>query len=60
MPTREGQLEHLLKKIKDKNLFNENTYQKIYPCGFKPTTIYSIPRCYLILLTFPFDQLFVP
>ena len=44
MPTREGQLQHLLKKIKEKNLFNENTYQKIYPCGFKPTTIYSIPK----------------
>ena len=44
MSTREGQSQHLLKKIKEKNLFNENTYQKIYPCGFKPTTIYSIPK----------------
>ena len=33
--TREGQLQRFLRKIKDKNLFDENTYKKIYPCGSK-------------------------
>ena len=29
--TREGQLQCFLRKIKDKNIFDENTYKEIYP-----------------------------
>ena len=31
-------------KIKDKNIFDENTYKKIYPCSSKPATIYVLPK----------------
>ena len=61
--TREGQLQRFLRKIKDKNLFDENTYKKIYPSGSKPAIIYGLPkhiRYYLILMTFLFDQLSLP
>ena len=37
--TGERQLQRFLRKMKDKNLFQENTYKKIYPCGSKPDTI---------------------
>ena len=39
-----------LRKIKDKNLFDENTYKKIYPCVFKPPTIYGLPKTHKMLL----------
>ena len=42
--TREGQLQQFLRKIKDKNFFDENTFKKIYPCGSKLATIYGIPK----------------
>ena len=42
--TRERQLQRFLRKIKDKYLFDENTYKKIYPCGSKPATIYGLPK----------------
>ena len=42
--TREGQLKRFLKKIKDKNLFDQKKYKKIHPCGFKPATIYGLPK----------------
>ena len=61
--TGEGQLQGFLRKIKDKNLFVENTYKKIYPSGSKPAIIYGLPkhiRYYLILMTFLFDQLSLP
>ena len=63
MSTREGQLQHLLKKIKKKNLFNENTYQKfilVVSNRLLFTVFLKQIRCYLILMTFLFDQLFVP
>ena len=47
--TREGQLQCFLRKIKDKNLFNENTYKKIYPCSSKPATIYGLPKIHKML-----------
>ena len=37
-------------KIKEKNLFDENTYKKIYPCGSKPATIYVLPKTHKMLL----------
>ena len=47
--TREGQLQSFLRKIKDKNLFDENTYEKIYPCGSKPATFYGLPKTHKML-----------
>ena len=47
--TREGQLQRFLRKIKDKNLFDENMYKKIYPCGSKLATIYSLPKTHKML-----------
>ena len=37
-------MQRFLRKIKDKNLFDENTYKKIYPCGSKPGTFYGLPK----------------
>ena len=47
--TREGQLQRFLRKIKDKILFDENTYKKNYPCGSKPATIYGLPKRHKML-----------
>ena len=47
--TREGQLQRFLRKIKDKGLFDDNTYKKIYPSGSKPVTIYGFPKTYKLL-----------
>ena len=33
-----------MRKIKDKNLFDENTYKKVYPCGCKPANIYGLSK----------------
>ena len=38
-----------MRKIKDKNLFSENTYKKIYTCGSKPATIYGLPKTHKML-----------
>ena len=43
-----AELQHFLRKIKDKNLF-ENTYKKISPCGSKLVTIYSFPKTHKML-----------
>ena len=47
--TREGQLQRFLRKIKDKGLFDDNTYKKIYPSGSKPATIYGLPKTHKLL-----------
>ena len=47
--TREGQLQRVLRKNKDKGLFDDNTYKKIYPSGSKPATIYGIPKTHKLL-----------
>ena len=47
--TREGQLQRFLGKIKDKNIFDENAYKKIYPCGSKPATICGLPKTHKML-----------
>ena len=52
--TREGQLQRFLRKIKDKNLFDENMNKKIYPCGSKPATIYGLPKTHK--MSFDFDD----
>ena len=47
--TRKGQLQRFLRKIKDKNLFDENTYKKVCPCGSKPAAIYGLPKTHKML-----------
>ena len=47
--TREGQLQRFLRKVKDKGLFDDNTYKKIYPSGSKPATIYGLPKTHKLL-----------
>ena len=42
--TRERQLQDFLRINKDKNLFDENTYKKIYSCGSKLASIYGLPK----------------
>ena len=37
-------MQRFLREIKDKNLFDENTYKKIYPCGSKPASIYGLRK----------------
>ena len=38
-----------MRKITDRNLFNENAYKKIYPCGSKPASIYGLPKTHKML-----------
>ena len=47
--TREEQLQRFLRKINDKNLFDENTYKKLYPWGSKLATIYGLPKTHKVL-----------
>ena len=42
-------MQRFLRKIKDKNLFDENKYKKLYPCGSKPATIYGLPKTHKML-----------
>ena len=37
------------KEIKDKSLFDDNTYKKIYPSGSTPATIYGLPKTHKLL-----------
>ena len=41
---REGSLQHFLRKLKLKNFFNENEYDKLYPSGSAPARIYGTPK----------------
>ena len=38
-----------MRKIKDKNIFDENTYKKIYLCGSKLATIYRLSKIHKML-----------
>ena len=40
---REDSLQRFLRKSKQKNVFNENEYDKLYP-GFAPARIYGTPK----------------
>ena len=48
--TREGQSQRFLREIKDKNLFDKNTYKETYSCGSKPATIYGLPNTHNMLI----------
>ena len=41
---REASLQRFLCKLKQKNFFNENEYDKLYPAGSAPARIYGIPK----------------
>ena len=41
---REASLKHFLHKFKQKNFFNENEYDKLYPSGSAPARIYGTPK----------------
>ena len=41
---REASLQRFLRKLKQKNFFNEIDYDKLYPSGSAPTCIYGTPK----------------
>ena len=41
---REASLQRFLRKLKQRNLFNENEYDKLYPSGSAPARTYSTPK----------------
>ena len=41
---REGQLQRFLRKLKNKQFFTKEVYDKIYPSGSKPASIYGLPK----------------
>ena len=41
---REASLQRFLRKLKQKNFFNENEYDKLYPSGSAPAYIYGTPK----------------
>ena len=41
---REASLQRFLRKLKQKNLFNEIEYDKLYPSGSAPARIYGTPK----------------
>ena len=42
--TREASLQRFLHMLKQKNFFNENEYDKLYPSGSAPARIYGTPK----------------
>ena len=41
---REASLQCFLRKLKQRNVFNENEYYKLYPSGSAPARIYDTPK----------------
>ena len=41
---REISLRHFLNKLKQKDFFDENEYDKLYPSGSAPARIYGTPK----------------
>ena len=41
---REASLQHFLRKLKQKNFFNEIEYDKLYPSGSAPACVYGTPK----------------
>ena len=41
---REASLQRFLHKLKQKNFFNKNEYDKFYPSGSAPAPIYGTPK----------------
>ena len=43
---REASLRRFLRKLRQKSIFNEIEYNKLYPCGSAPAHIYGTPKMY--------------
>ena len=41
---REGQFQYFLRELKNKQFFEKEVYDKIYPYSSKPSSIYSLPK----------------
>ena len=41
---REGQFQQFLRTLKNKDFFTDESYDKIYPSGSKPASIYGLPK----------------
>ena len=46
MLLRKGQLQRFLRKLKNKQFFTKEVYDKIYPSGSKRDSIYGLPNIY--------------
>ena len=46
---REASLQRFLRKLKQKNFFNENEYDKLYYSGSAPGRIYGTPNSHLVI-----------
>ena len=54
---RETSLQRFLRKLKQKNLFNENKYNRLYPSGSAPARIYDTPKMHIFSSTDTFPKL---
>ena len=53
---REASLQRFLRKLKLKNVFNENEYDKLYPSGSAPARIYLTPKIHEFLSSDSFPK----
>ena len=56
---REASLQRFLRKLKQKNFFNENEYDKLYPSGSAPARIYGTPKMHKFSPSDSFPKLIV-
>ena len=54
---REASLQRFLRKLKQKNFFNEIEYDKLYPSGSAPARIYGTPKMHKFSSTDSFPKL---
>ena len=54
---REASLQRFLRKLKQKNFFNEIEYDKLYPSGSAPARIYGTPKMHKFLSSDSFPKL---
>ena len=53
----EASLQRFLPKLKHKNFFNKNEYDKLYPVGSAPGLIYGTPKMHKFSFSDPFSKL---
>ena len=54
---REASLQRFLRKLKQKNFFNEIEYDKLYPSRSAPARIYGTPKMHKLSFSDPFPKL---
>ena len=54
---REASLQRFLRKLKQKNFFNETEYDKLYPSGSAPARIYGTPKMHKVYSSDSFPKL---